>query len=82
MKQVTRVVYIAEDSTEYDTPMEALGSDLRLYYNEAIRRADIRLYTSDDLIRLIFLKPEMLETLRLILWYHNNQQKEKSCEKV
>lgn len=76
MKQVIRVIYIAEDSTEYNTPMEALRHDLSSYYNEAIRRADIRLYTSDDLIRLIFLKPEMLETLSQILWYHNNQQKE------
>jgi len=81
MKQVTRVVYIAEDSTEYDTPMEALGSDLRLYYNEAIRRADIRFDGPDDLIRLVFLNPKILETLKHMLWYHS-QQEGKSCEKV
>lgn len=75
MRQGIKVVYISEDSTEHDNPTEALMHDLSFHYNEVLRKTDFVLQTSDDLARLIFIRPEILETLRLLLWYHNNPGK-------
>jgi hypothetical protein len=75
MRQENKVVYISEDSTEHNNPTEALMHDLSFHYNEVLRKTDLVLQTTDDLARLILIRPEILETLRLLLWYYNNPGK-------